>query len=434
MKTKLSKKFWLTLVIFSLVGQVAWVVENMYFNVFVYKMFHASAGQISLMVGASAVAATVTTLLIGALSDHVGKRKVFICTGYILWGLSILLFAGIRMDVIQNIIPDTVKAASLGVSLVIALDCIMTFFGSSANDACFNAWLTDCGDETNRGSIEGVNSMMPLVAILVVFGGFMSFDLEQAGSWSLIFFLIGGIVIVIGGLGFTLIDEKKLIDNGILTPDRSTSYFKNIFYGFKPVVVKQHQMLYITLAAFAIFGISIQTFMPYLILYYEKSLNLSDYVLIMAPAIIIAAIITVFYGKLYDRIGFVRALIPSMLCLIFGYALLYLSQVTTAVFAGSLCMMTGYLTGMAVFGAMIRSYTPKDKVGLFQGLRIFGQVFIPGIAGPALGAYVLRNADTIINGDGTSSFIPNQDIFLAAMVVVLPVFVLATVIRHKEES
>ena len=29
-------KFYLSLVIFSLVGQVAWVVENMYFNVFIY--------------------------------------------------------------------------------------------------------------------------------------------------------------------------------------------------------------------------------------------------------------------------------------------------------------------------------------------------------------------------------------------------------------
>ena len=40
---KNTKKFYLALVIFSLVGQVAWVMENMYFNVFIYKMFHASA-------------------------------------------------------------------------------------------------------------------------------------------------------------------------------------------------------------------------------------------------------------------------------------------------------------------------------------------------------------------------------------------------------
>ena len=56
-----SRKFYLALVIFSLVGQVAWVMENMYFNVFIYKMFNASAEAISAMVSASAVAATVTT-------------------------------------------------------------------------------------------------------------------------------------------------------------------------------------------------------------------------------------------------------------------------------------------------------------------------------------------------------------------------------------
>ena len=57
MKKKLSGRFWLALTIFSLIGQVAWVVENMYFNVFIYKMFHASASAISAMVAASAISA-----------------------------------------------------------------------------------------------------------------------------------------------------------------------------------------------------------------------------------------------------------------------------------------------------------------------------------------------------------------------------------------
>ena len=87
---KKNRKFWLTLIVFSLTGQIAWVVENMYFNVFIYKMFHASASDIAAMVTASAIAATVTTVLIGALSDRLGKRKLFMCLGYIAWGISIL--------------------------------------------------------------------------------------------------------------------------------------------------------------------------------------------------------------------------------------------------------------------------------------------------------------------------------------------------------
>ena len=99
---KLGRKFYVGLLLFSLVGQVAWVVENMYFNVFLYQMFHATAAQISTMVAASAVSATLTTVFIGALSDRIGKRKLFITAGYILWGVSILLFALLRMDVLEQ--------------------------------------------------------------------------------------------------------------------------------------------------------------------------------------------------------------------------------------------------------------------------------------------------------------------------------------------
>ena len=92
MKTKLSRRFWLSLTIFSLMGQIAWVVENMYFNVFIYKMFNATAGDISAMVTASAITATLTTVFMGPLSDKLGKRKLFICSGYLLWGISIFSF------------------------------------------------------------------------------------------------------------------------------------------------------------------------------------------------------------------------------------------------------------------------------------------------------------------------------------------------------
>ena len=206
---KSKSKFYTALVIFSLVGQIAWVVENMYFNVFIYQMFNASASDIATMVMASAISATLTTVLIGALSDKLGKRRVFISAGYILWGFSILSFALIRQDIIGKLFP-AVSASALCVTLVIVMDCVMTFFGSSANDACFNAWLTDVTDDSSRGKAEGINAMMPLVAILCVFGGFMSFDLSERSSWTTIFIIIGASVVVIGVLGFFLINEPKI--------------------------------------------------------------------------------------------------------------------------------------------------------------------------------------------------------------------------------
>ena len=430
-KTKKSGRFWLALVIFSLVGQVAWVVENMYFNVFIYKMFHASASAISLMVGASAAAATVTTLIIGALSDKVGKRKIFICGGYIIWGVTIWSFSLIRMDVINALFPSVASAASVGVSLVILMDCVMTFFGSSANDACFNAWLTDVTDETNRGAAEGINSMMPLLAILVVFGGFMGFDLDKSESWVLIFNIIGIVVIAIGVLGIFLIQEPEVKTEG------NQNYFANIFYGFRPAVIGANKTLYATFLAVAAFNISIQVFMPYLILYYNVSLQMDNYVLVMAPAIILAAVFTAFYGRVYDRVGFRKAVILPIGLLMAGYVFLYFCRSTLLVFAGSLLMMCGNLGGGAMFGAMVRDHTPKNKTGMFQGLRICAQVLIPGIVGPAIGAGVLKNAETILNDDGTTSFIPNANIFLAAFAAGIAIWVvLAFVFKlmKKEEA
>ena len=415
-----KNKFYLALIIFSLVGQIAWVVENMYFNVFIYKMFNASADNIALMVQASAVAATLTTVFIGALSDKIGKRKIFMCAGYIAWGVSILSFALVRTDFISSVFGAAANAASAGITIVIILDCIMTFFGSSANDAAYNAWLTDNTDETNRGKAEGLNSMMPLIAILAVFGGFMGFDLERASSWTMIYIIIGAAVLLIGVLGFFIVEDAPNIKKDDL------GYMKTIIYGFRPSVVKQNSKMYFTLAAFVVFGISIQVFMPYLLIYYEKTLGMSDYVLIMAPAIIVAAVFTALFGKVIDKKGFFGSVAFPLIALCAGYVLLLVFPgvinvsgiaMKIPVFIGSLLMMSGYLSGMALFGAKLRNETPEGMAGRFQGLRIIGQVLIPGVIGPAIGSAVLKDADKVTNSDGTESFLPSNMIFLASLVV-----------------
>ena len=429
MKRKLSPRFWLALSLFSLFGQVAWVVENMYLNVFIYKMFRASAGDISMMVAASAITATLTTVLIGALSDRLGKRKVFMCAGYILWGISVMGFGLIRANEIQNLFFPMVSfngaAMSLCITLTITLDCVMTFFGSSANDAAFNAWLTDSTDKSNRGAAEGINAMMPLVAILVVFGGFMAFNLDSAESWSAIFYIIGGVTLFVGILGFFLIEDAPALPS-------QTGWLQNVIYGFRPSTVRQNAKLYIQLLLFIVFNISIQIFMPYLIIYYEVSLAMKDYVLIMAPAIILASVATALWGRVYDKKGFGFSGVIALISLLIGYVLLFLFKDVVMVFIGSLLMMCGYLCGMAVFGARIRDLTPNGKAGMLQGVRIFSQVLVPGVVGPYIGKAVLTNAETIVNNDGTTSFVPNENIFLAALVPAAIVLIACLAIRKKK--
>ena len=399
------------MLVFGLMGQIAWVVENMYFNVFIYRMFHATASQISAMVMASAVMAALTTIVMGALSDKVGRRKAFMSYGYMLWGLSIIVFAYIK-----------------NVMLTIVMDCVMTFFGSTANDAAYNAWLTDRGDSTNRGRIEGMNSMMPLVSVLVVFGSFMGFDLDKQGSWVTIYYIIGGATFLIGLAGLFLIEDAKGLRKS------EDSMIQTLLYSFRPSVFKENILLYEVLGLFAVFGISIQIFMPYLIIYYEKTLGIANYVIIMAPAIIAAAVLTALYGKTYDRKGFLFSMRPVVVMLCAGYVILYFCRSVVPVLIGSMLMLGGYLTGMSVFGAMIRDNIPENRSGQFQGVRIIGQVFVPGLIGPAIGAAVLKNAEVIVNSDGTTSFLPNRSIWFAAFAVVIVLCILLYLVSRRIRS
>ena len=130
MKSRLGVRNWITLILIGLFGQFAWTIENMYFNVFLYNTISTDPGYIAAMVGWSAAAATVTTLLVGALSDRVGKRKAFICAGYILWGLSTAAFGYITPENGGGFSPRRTRLRPRAV-MVVVLDCVMTFFGEA---------------------------------------------------------------------------------------------------------------------------------------------------------------------------------------------------------------------------------------------------------------------------------------------------------------
>ena len=63
----LSPRLWASLLLLGLTGQFAWTIENMYFNVYLYNTISTEPGYIAAMVAASAVVATLTTLLMGGL-------------------------------------------------------------------------------------------------------------------------------------------------------------------------------------------------------------------------------------------------------------------------------------------------------------------------------------------------------------------------------
>ena len=430
--TTLTGKTWLLIVALALVGQVAWAVENNFFNLFIQDVFGASLSDVALMVSASAVTATATTLLVGAWSDRVGRRKVFVVMGTLLWGVSICSFAALQ-DISMALARDAAAAAALGITLTVVFDCIMTFFGSLANDSAFNAWLTDITDETNRGRVEGVNSSMPLLSMLAVFGGAMFLmivhpDGTVTYDYARFFTIIGGIVLAVGVLAAVLMRDSNP------EPRRDASYLSEVAYGFKPSAMRENRMLYLVLAMYCIFAVAMQVFMPYYVLYLRLPYILGEnYVLVMAPCIIIAAVFTIFYGRTMDRRGFARSIVLPLLLFVLGCALLTVLSDMPGVFAGSMLMLSGYLGAVACFGAEIRNNTPAGHVGLYQGIRIFMVVLVPMLVGPWIGSAISASSGAVVGfgvvGDG---FTPSSLIFAGGAVVALLTFVVLYAIRRAK--
>ena len=366
------------------------------------------------MVGASAAAATITTLFMGALSDRLGKRKAFISLGYILWGISIILFAFFDPESKLTFVAHSTMLSGV---MIIIMDCIMTFFGSTANDAAFNAFVTDNTDTTNRGKVESVLSILPLISliIVVVLGG-MLVDDKTNTHWDIFFYIFGGLTIVAGVVCIFLLPKD------IKAPNKEEPYIKNIFYGFRPSVIKNNKMLYIVLIAFMLFNMAVQVFLPYFMVYIQQVLGIQggDFTITLGIVLGVSCIVTVVFGLFMDKIGKNIIMIPALGVAIIGAIIMMFVSEQIGVIIGGTILMIGYMVSTAVLGAKIRDYTPENQVGLFQGVRMIFAVLIPMVTGPYIGLGLSNiNAQTYENEYHQMVTRPNQFIFLGAAVVLL---------------
>lgn len=425
MTKKIDAIKWLGIVLIGLFGQFAWTIENMYFNVFLYNTISTDPGYIAAMVGWSAAAATVTTLLMGALSDRLGRRKIFIVLGYLLWGLSTGIFGFISVENIHGLFP-ALNAGTAAAVAVVVMDCVMTFFGSTANDAAFNAYITDITVSENRGRVESVLAILPLISMLVIFGAFD--PLTQQGRWK-DFFGIFGIAVSLVGLAavFLIKDEPEL-------RPRRDGYIKNLLYGLKPTVVKENPELYLSFAAFCLFSVAVQVFFPYLIIYIQNFLGITDYAIILGVVLILASLVSLVSGRFIDKMGKLVFAFPAALIMLLGLGGMYFVRGAVGVMAAGTVMMGGYMMVSAALSANIRDWTPADKAGHFQGIRMIFAVLLPMVIGPAIGAAVIRGSDSTYVELGQVKTVPTPEIYLAAAAVLILTVIPVILLRRREES
>ncbi|MGI6578612.1 MAG: MFS transporter [Eubacteriales bacterium] len=424
---KLSKRIWASFLIIGLTGQFAWTIENMYFNVYLYNTISTNPNNIALMVASSAIVATLTTLVMGAFSDKLGRRKPFISLGYIFWGLSTMAFGLISVENIAKLFPaaNAVAAAS---AVLIIMDCVMTFFGSTANDAAFNAYVTDTTTTGNRGRVESVLAVLPLMSMLIIFGAFDS--MTQKGEWQKFFNIFGAMVTVTGLVSLVLLKDSKVVQSD-KTEDH---YLRSLVHGFKPSVIRNNPSIYLALTALGIFSIAVQVFFPYLIIYMQHYLQIDAYAIVLGIVLIVASVVSVIGGGFIDKAGKMKFVFPSAIIMFAGLIGMFFARSMVSVIMIGSVMMSGYMLVSATLSAIVRDHTPVDKVGHFQGIRMIFAVLLPMVIGPFIGAAVIINSDSTYVDLGVVKSVPTPSIFLASAAVLLLVTIPILLLRRRKRN
>ena len=434
-KEKLSKKSWFTICLFSFMGGIAWNIENMYFNTFLYNSVYANASEaamagsmapttaISRMVALSAIAAVLTTFIMGTLSDKMKNRKFFISVGYILWGIVTALFGFITRDNIASLLGLTDEALILTTTVwvVIVMDIIMTFMGSTSNDAAFNAWVTDITTPKIRPTIETALTFVGFLSVAAVMG---VGSLAQSGTvtYQAFFLVLGLIVALCGVAGLFLIKNPEYPSK---ENEVSSSYWADLFYGFRPSVIKNNVRLYLALFAIGFSSIAYQVFFPYLLVYLQYVVipdngdNLITTSVIITAAIVIVALIAGFVVLLkVSAKNKAFGLVPCMILQTAGLLLLSTSTDIKIILIGVAPTLVGNLVMGIQLNAAIKDFIPQGKAGLFQGIRMIFTVLLPMVIGPALGDLACRNsAITYANEFGVETIVPSSSMFLYAAIV-----------------
>jgi MFS family permease len=402
-QSQLSRRIWTGLILLGFAGQLAWGVENQFFNTFMYDKITPDPRPISWMVAASAIAATLTTILMGTLSDRTrtrwGRRRPFILFGYLLWGVFTALFPSAAFF----------KPVALAVGLAILFDCVMTFFGSTANDAALNAYVTDVTNLQNRGRVVAVMEILTWVAILIVYGG--AGPVIQAWGYYAFFYLIGGLVIVLGLIGGLAIQEP------VVAGRPPGGYWSQIADSFRWRYLVANRTFFLVLMGISLWAIAQNIFFPYLLIYLQHYIQLETMQssVLIAVAILVGGILLSYpIGILVDRWGRRQVALLAIFGEMLGLFLFSLSRSFVALTVTGILWLIPLTAWTIATGAWSKDLFPPDRRGQFAGYYLLFWVAIPMILGPLTGGWLATHygIPTII--EGQPGFIPTPLLFQAA--------------------
>jgi MFS family permease len=200
--------------------------------------------------------------------------------------------------------------------------------------------------------------------------------------------------------------------------------------------MRGNSLLYTALCALGLFSVSAQVFLPYLIIYIQNYLKIDAYAIVLGAVLITASLVSVIGGNFIDRIGKIKFVLPAAAVMLAGLVGMYFSRSMIEVIAAGIVMMSGFMLVTACLSASVRDYTPADKVGHFQGVRMVFAVLLPMIIGPFIGAAVIKTSGSTYVDLGVVKDVPTPSIFLASAAVLLliaiPIFIMKRRQSHED--
>jgi MFS family permease len=423
LKNKVSKRTTLIILLVGLAGNIAWAVENQYYNVYMYNKIIPNPIPIAIMVAASAITAGITAIIMGAVSDIRGERRPFMKYGFLLWGLTTAIypFAGFFQPIL------------VAVTVAIIFDCVMTFFGSTSFDAVFNGYITDITTENNRGKAMGILQITMLISTLVIYGisGFIieGFNATIGLGYEIFFFITGGFAIlgVIGG--FISKEPEGLEPSGMSLKE----HIKKIF---RKELITENRDCFLILIAMLIWATAFYIFFPYILVYLQHYLNfdLITASLIVFVGFIINLIFAYPLGVYIDKIG--RRTI-TIICVVGDGLSLFLFVISEQfiILLIAAVLMQFFMTGWNVgANAWMRDLFPEGKTAEFSGYYTVFAETLPMVIGSPIGAILSSFSGQTITIDGIPGYVPTPLIFIVAAFIMIPAIIPLIFVKETKKS
>lgn len=437
-------RFWTIIWGMGIAGQLCWNMENQWFNTFVYAKIGGNVNIVTWMVIVSALVTTISTFVFGTLSDRLGKRKILVSVGYIIWGAATIVFG-----LTEYARDSSIGAiAALSGFLVVLTDAIMSFFGSMGCDCGYNVWLNDYTDDTNKGQVGAALAVLPVIATVVgtVVGGILvnignptvgtdHYDPSQ-DNYQLLFWVMGMFVIIMGFVSIFLMKDASAVK-----PSKNGSFTKQLLSVFQMDTLKQNPHLKelllaccVTCAFFVPFNFYFTHLGNWLI--YDIGMTAANMGLVEGIALLLASLMTIPFAGLINKGKTPLVVLISVLTNAFGLFMIYLfvkspadvdsaaliSAKNLPLFVSVFLVGTGYVLITQSCMIWVRGLFPEESRGQLEGIRVISFTLIPMFVGTLIGNAIIKNTpqdQILLDVYGNPIDVPQENLFLIAGFLVL---------------